>query len=320
MEKTARETLRQLKEICLRRFVRDDGDETETVPSCNCYDDTDTMVTISILALQLQAVARDSAGSVSYSTGASQESLSSLLESALSESLQEIASRETNEDIGPYTESLKDDFWSHCLEFAVSTTPDILDGGETPSNPLLKKAVSSVCQFTLDGCHLLEAFLSVSKDVLDEQQTLALLSRLHHSFWLPQAKRLAEHVATTDVHTVSMETKNDDIEWLIKLLSTVKCFFSVHGTIVNSLKDCHGDEGGKSKVTKKKKSHATHPSQVTKLWLCETTLSGLLDSLASSAPKLLWSAYERAVEMDNDTLKREVEISAAAPEELKVTV
>ena len=306
MEKAARTTLRQLKEVCLRSL------DPEKRGDQYYYNDVTTMVTVSTMALQYKTGEDVRSDGV---TGTSQDSLCALLEAAALEGLQELRTQEIRssdtQQTSPYTVRLAaDDFWSHCHSLAQLST-NIL------KNPVqlapFKQAISSLHRLSLGVSRLLEAFLSVGKAVLNEHQILTFLSHLHDKFWSQEAKRIAEQITLTKTEKYFSVENDDSITMLTRIMATLYCLFSVHDTVKTSLLVDHQNPDGESKM----KLPSIQQNPAINQWLCRSVFNPLQDLLTTSAPKLLLSAYQSTLERDKESLHKEAEMGEM-PEHIMV--
>ena len=307
MEEAVKASLRQLKGACI-------GGLGET--RYQHIHEGGTMVTVSKLALQHL---RREEGRSGRST--SDSSFCALLEEVVLEGLQEITAPGQHQEgdiIDKPTDTLIDAIWSHCFNL-VRLSSVILDGSTSSHSATLRKAVSSLYQVSFRVSRLLDVFLSVGKAELTERQVLTILSRLHKKFWSQKAKMFAEQVTLTTAaaaQTASLEPDNC-LEKLVGLVATLHSTLSIHKTIVASLADhqVEGEEVSGKRATEK--SVMAHRSEITTQWLCWGVLCSVVDSFTTWAPKLLWSAYERAGEMDRSALQRRAQMGDV-PNQLKV--
>ena len=306
MEKAAIATLRQLKEVCLRST--DPEHERD-----RCYDDVATMVTLSVMALR-HKMAEDVHGvssSTSSVAGTSHDSVCALLESAALEGLQELRTKEIRttdaQQTTPYTVRFEtDDFWSHCRCLAQFYS-NILKNITHPVP--FKKTISSLHRISLGTSHLLTAFLSVSKAVLNEHQILTFLSHLHNKFWSEETKKLAEQImlTKTDKYVENSTVKSgDSVAVLARLMATLHCLFSVHNTVKTSLVDWRNPDPDRAES--KTKSLNIQQNRAINQWLSQSVLDPLLDMLTTSAPKLLLTAYQGTLEQDKEALHKGAEL------------
>jgi hypothetical protein len=313
MEKAAKATLRQLKEVCLRSLDPENGRRDEY------FDDITTMVTLSIMALQSKT---DEVHSISVAgTRTSHEPIRALLEAAALEGLQELGIKETRtsdtQQTSPYTVAglEADDFWSHCLR--LSQFPS-----NTLKNPIQpSQIVSSLHHFSLGSSRLLTALLSVDKAVLSEQQILSFLSHLHDQFWSQKAKSLAEQITSTKtndyVKNFTVESGNS-VAMLARTMATLYCLFSVHHAVKTSLVDRNTPDSDRAES--KTKSTSIQQNRAVDQWLCRSVLDPLLDLLTATAPKLLLTAYQDALERDKAASYKTAELGDVPdPERLTVT-
>lgn len=310
MEEVAKASLRQLKETCLRCIAGANQHSSQEVGA---------MVTVSKLALQhLEREEELSAKVNKAASDTSQDSLCAFLEATILEGLQEAASVEiSNHNIDEQTDTLVDDFWSHCFNL-VQLSSAILGGHTGTQSAALSKNLSSLYQLSCSRRCLFDAFLSLGKAVLSDRQVLTLLSRLYKHFWSEEAKTLALHATRNDLQNVTVEL-NSGLEKLVSLMATIHSFLSLHETVASSLV-AHRIEGMEEKEGRvKKPSGGSRESQVISQWLCWGSLCPVIDSFTNLAPKILRSVCESAVEFDKDTLQRGAEMGAV-PDQLKVKV
>ena len=315
MEKAAKTTLRQLKEVCLTSL--DPGNERRD----EYFDDITTMVTLSIMALQSQNTLKtDKVHSINIS-GTSHEPIRALLEAAALEGLQELITKEIRttdtQQTSPYTVAgfEADDFWSHCLSLSHFSSIALINPTQS------SQIVSSLRRVSLGCSRLLTAFLSVGKAILNEQQMLSFLSHLHSTFWLQETKSLAEGItlikANECVESSTAEGGNS-VAMLARIMATLYCLFSVYRAINASLVADQNNldpdrEGGK------KKSLSIQQNRAVDQWLCRSVTDPLLDLLTATAPKLLLAAYQDALERDKvASYKREELGEMSHPEHLMV--
>ncbi len=293
MEKAAKDTLRRLKEVCLNSIDPESQRD-------QYYDDVTTMVTLS--AMTLQHIIPEDVHSVGVA-GTSHDSVRVLLEAAALEGLQELGTKEIRtsdtQQTTPYMVGFEtDDFWSHCrclVQFSSNVQKSILQ-----SVPF-KQTISSLHRFSLGTSHLLTAFLSVSKAVLNEHQMLTILSHLYNKFWSKEAKTLAEQVTSTKADKYmenSTVESGDSVAILARLMATLHCLLSVHNTLKTSLMDLQNPEECKTKSLSIRQNRAVNQ------WLCQNVLDLLLDLLTASAPKLLLTAYRGTLEQDKEALHK----------------
>lgn len=309
MEAVAKASLRQLKGSCLR-----------CVAGVNRHSilEVGAMVTVSKLVLEHLKREEGLLKTAKAPSDTSQDTLCALLEAMILEGLQEVASVEVSKhNIDGHTDTQVDDFWFYCFNL-VQLSSDILGSHTGTQSAALSKTLSSLYQLSFSRKCLLDAFLSLGKAVLVERQVLALLSRLYERFWSQEAKKLAQQATTSNLQNVPVET-NNGLDKLVRLMATIHSFLSLHKTIVSSLVD-HQVEGTEKKEDGvKKRSLIAHESQFISQWLSWGTLSRVVDSFTTLAPKIFGSMYESAVEFDKDTLQRRAEMGAV-PDQLKVKV
>ncbi len=316
MEKAAKATLRQLKEVCLRSLEPENGRRDEY------FDDITTMVTLSIMALQSQNIKTDEVHSISVAgSRTSHEPIRVLLEAAALEGLQELGTKEIRtsdtQQTSPYTVAglEADDFWSHCLSLSQFSS-------NTLKNPIQpSQIVSSLHHFSLGSSRLLTALLSVDKAVLNEQQILSFLSPLHDQFWSQKAKSLAEQITlikTNDCVENSTVESGNSIAMLARTMATLSCLFSVHHAVKTSLVD--QNTPGSDRPESKTKLTNIQQNRAVDQWLCRSVLEPLLNLLTATAPKLLLTAYQDALERDKAASYKRAELGDVPdPERLTVT-
>ena len=307
MEKTAKATLHQLKEVCLRSL------DPESESGDGYYDDITTMVTLSVMALQSQKMAKE-VHNISVA-GTSHDSIRALLEAAALEGLQELGTKEVRtsdtQQTSPYTVGMEaDDFWSHCHNLAQFSLNAL-------KNPIqLSQIIFSLYRFSLGTSHLLTAILSVGKAVLNEQQILSFLSHLHDKFWSQEAKCLAEQITLTKTNECmknSTVESGNSVAMLARIVATLYCLLSVHYTIKTSLVDQKNldSDGAESKTS----SLSIQQNRAVNQWLCQSVMDPLLDLLTAAAPKLLLTAYQGTHERDKEALYKGTELGEVSEPE-----
>lgn len=293
MEKAAKATLRQLKEVCFRSL------DPESERRDEYFDDITTMVTLSIMALQSHNM--EEAHSISVA-GTSHDSIRALLETAALEGLRELGTKEVRtsdtQQTSPYTVgSEADDFWSHCYSLSQFSST-ALKNRIQPS-----QIISSLHCFSLGTSRLLTAFSSVGKAVLDEQQILVFLSHLCDNFWSQEAKRLSEQITLTKINEYIENSTADsgtNVAMLTRIMATPYCLLSMHYTVKTSLVDQKCLD--LSRVGDETKSLGFQQNRAIDQWLCRSMMDPLLDLLTTVAPKLLLTTYQGALEQDKEAL------------------
>ena len=296
MEKTAKATLRQLKEVCLRSL------DPESEIGDEYYDDITTMVTLSVMALQSQKLTKE-VHNISIA-GTSHDSIRALLEAAALEGLKELGTKEIRtgdtQQTSPYMVRFEaDDFWSHCYSLSQFSSNAL----KNPIQP--SQILSSLHRFSFGTSRLLTAFLSVGKAVLNEHQILHFLSHLHDKFWSQEAKCLTEQITLTKINVEnSTVERGSSVAMLARIAATLYCLLSVHCTVKTSLVDQKYSDEAESRT----KSLSFQQNRAINQWLCQSVMDPLLDLLTAATPKLLMTAYQGIQERDIVVLHKGAEL------------